>query len=181
MTADIREFLIEQWAAEEAAARGAHGGWGPHAWDFDPEHREVRYGQITIYGERVPHGYHTTTAAHLAMHDPARILAEVAAKRRILELHAPIPSGKFSDGSPVVRCHNGCGSSPCDTVRLLAAPYRSEPAFDPPMGGHMKVSINAGGREVTIECDDTNTSPKDVAAETLAVWHATAGAPEVTR
>jgi hypothetical protein len=40
----------------------------------------------------------------------------------------------------------------------------------------MKVSINAGGREVTIECDDTNTSPKDVAAETLAVWQATAGA-----
>lgn len=39
----------------------------------------------------------------------------------------------------------------------------------------MRVHINAGGREVTIECGDTNVSPKDIAAEALAVWGATAG------
>lgn len=40
----------------------------------------------------------------------------------------------------------------------------------------MRVTINAGGREVTIECGDTNVSPKDIVAEALTVWTATAGA-----
>ena len=37
----------------------------------------------------------------------------------------------------------------------------------------MKVTINAAGREVSIECADTNTTPKDIAAEALALWKAT--------
>lgn len=37
----------------------------------------------------------------------------------------------------------------------------------------MKVHINAIGREVSIECADANTSPKDIAAEALALWKAT--------
>lgn len=40
----------------------------------------------------------------------------------------------------------------------------------------MRVHINAGGREVTIECSDTNISPNDVAAQALALWTSTAGA-----
>jgi hypothetical protein len=40
----------------------------------------------------------------------------------------------------------------------------------------VKVTINAGGREVTIECADANVSPKDLASEALTVWTATAGA-----
>jgi len=39
----------------------------------------------------------------------------------------------------------------------------------------VRVTINAGGREVTIECADSNVSPKDIAAEALTVWTATAG------
>jgi hypothetical protein len=37
----------------------------------------------------------------------------------------------------------------------------------------MKVTINAGGREVGIECADTNVTPRDVAGEALALWKAT--------
>jgi hypothetical protein len=40
----------------------------------------------------------------------------------------------------------------------------------------VRVHINAGGREVTIECSDANVTTKDVAAEALAVWTATNGA-----
>lgn len=40
----------------------------------------------------------------------------------------------------------------------------------------MKVSINAGGREVEIECGDANVSPRDIADHALAVWRATDGA-----
>ena len=40
----------------------------------------------------------------------------------------------------------------------------------------MRVQINAGGREVTIDCADTNVSVREVAAEALGVWAATEGA-----
>lgn len=40
----------------------------------------------------------------------------------------------------------------------------------------MRVHIDAGGREVTIECADANVSAKDIATEALAVWQATDGA-----
>ncbi len=43
----------------------------------------------------------------------------------------------------------------------------------------MRVHINAAGREITIECGDTNVTPKDIAAEALALWTATDG-PEPT-
>lgn len=42
----------------------------------------------------------------------------------------------------------------------------------------MKVRIDAGGREVEIECSGDNVSVKDIAAEALSVWSATAGARE---
>lgn len=44
----------------------------------------------------------------------------------------------------------------------------------------MRVSINAGGREVQIDCPDTNTSVTDVAEQALAVWRATDGAEKGT-
>ncbi len=40
----------------------------------------------------------------------------------------------------------------------------------------MKVSINAGGREVEIECSDTNVTHDQVADKALEVWQATGGA-----
>jgi len=42
----------------------------------------------------------------------------------------------------------------------------------------MKVRIDAGGREVEIECSGDNVSVRDVAAEALAMWHSTDGATE---
>ena len=42
----------------------------------------------------------------------------------------------------------------------------------------MKVHIDAGGREVTIECADANVSPREVASEALVLWKATATADE---
>lgn len=40
----------------------------------------------------------------------------------------------------------------------------------------MKVSINAGGREVEIECDGVNVTYSDVADKALQVWRGTEGA-----
>lgn len=79
--------------------------------------------------------------AHMARHDPSRVLREVAAKRAILDEHA-------SDG---YECRVCCGEgrteeywdgenetrhlvrdglrAPCPTVVLLAAPFRDHPDY----------------------------------------------------
>jgi hypothetical protein len=38
----------------------------------------------------------------------------------------------------------------------------------------VKATINAGGREVSIECPDANTTATDVAAVALNMWQSTA-------
>lgn len=40
----------------------------------------------------------------------------------------------------------------------------------------MKISVKGGGREVEIECSDTNTSPKDIRDLAVEAWKATEGA-----
>lgn len=78
----------------------------------------------------------SSAAGHIVRWDPARVLAEVEAKRRILDLHAP-----SADGSECEYCSNLCHSGsglwcpdphapyPCETVRLLALPYADQPGY----------------------------------------------------
>lgn len=42
----------------------------------------------------------------------------------------------------------------------------------------MKVSINAGGREVTIECHDANVTAEGVGKIAMDLWQQTKGADE---
>lgn len=60
----------------------------------------------------------------VARHDPTRVLAEVAAKRAILDEHgeAPISRGQ---------CGMCMQELPCRTVRLLVQPYAAHPHFHP--------------------------------------------------
>jgi hypothetical protein len=65
---------------------------------------------------------------HMLHWDPARVLAEVKAKRQLLDLHSPGRSYR-EDELPV------CGSCrkdrvyPCRVVRLLAQPYAGQPGW----------------------------------------------------
>lgn len=68
---------------------------------------------------------------HIIRHDPARVLAEVSAKRRIVEIHEVI-GGFTNEGSTGLGLGCGeCGYSAeysnrggwCETLRLLALPY----------------------------------------------------------
>lgn len=99
----------------------------------------------------VPHAEEVRTvyAMHIARWDPARVLAEVEAKRRILDLHKPQPSqyldGVYVPGEPVGQqceycaslCHSYSGINcetpdapyPCPTVGLLAQPYAGRPGW----------------------------------------------------
>ncbi|HMH90612.1 MAG TPA: DUF6221 family protein [Streptosporangiaceae bacterium] len=70
-------------------------------------------------------------AAHIARHDPARVLREVTAGRRILELHLPDEDSPDADPDEP-RCQR-CQESawPCSTLRALAAIWSDHPDYDP--------------------------------------------------
>lgn len=88
---------------------------------------------------------------HGQRHDPARVLAECEAKRRIVELHWPDLSGPGTWVQPPFGYCPTCGEdyceadgtavrpeAPCPTLRLLALPYADHPDFDATW------SVNAG-------------------------------------
>jgi hypothetical protein len=85
-------------------------------------------------------------AAHIAHHDPARVLAEVAAKRAILELHdgehdcRELMTGVYPHDWPSAAPWGSAGEAwrhassehfegPCPTLRLLAQPYAGRPGW----------------------------------------------------
>lgn len=81
-------------------------------------------------------------AAHITRHDPARVLADIAAKRAVVELHGPTRDNRaFSmretpeqSCSVCVMAHADmdCENEPwpCPTLRALALPYRDHPEFE---------------------------------------------------
>ncbi|MFI1472060.1 DUF6221 family protein [Streptomyces wuyuanensis] len=65
-------------------------------------------------------------ADHIVRHDPARVLADVEAKRELLRLHT-------LNGWVCSTCDNGevpGDGYPCPTLRLLALPYASHADYD---------------------------------------------------
>ncbi|MFI0484730.1 DUF6221 family protein [Actinomadura sp. 9N215] len=63
-------------------------------------------------------------ALHMARHSPARVVAEVAVKRRLLELHSRM------NGTGVCQaCGERVREGGCMTLRLLATPYSDHPAY----------------------------------------------------
>lgn len=71
------------------------------------------------------------TATHVARHDPARVLLECEAKRRIVELHTPAhectePGDGFAG---VFGSMDGSRLAECSTLRLLASVYADHPDY----------------------------------------------------
>jgi hypothetical protein len=67
-------------------------------------------------------------AQYIARHDPARVLADVDAKRQIIEEHTDL------DGAICPTCteqdtYRTPQAEPCRTLRLLALPYAGHPAY----------------------------------------------------
>lgn len=122
MTADLVAFLRARLDEDEAIAKAAT----PGPWTVDdetlaeaihgPEHQDVvsggRWGgEATVFD--------TDDAVHIARHDPARVLADVEAKRRIVN-ERPWPIGRNWD--QVRAWHD-------TTLRLLALPYACHPDY----------------------------------------------------
>lgn len=113
------EFLDERIADDLELATAAGGG-APRSWHIcwtmslyacDGDSRGVMDEQnrsIVAAGAWSPS---TDQAMHIATWDPARVIAECQAKRRLLERHAT--------------------HSACTTMRLLAWGYHSHPKYRP--------------------------------------------------
>lgn len=105
----LTEFITARLDEDEAVARGA-------ARDGE--------GAIDWAGESGP------TDVHIARHDPARVLAEVEAKRRIVE-HWTLLAEQAAEAPDHLRRMlssqvTGLGVA----VRLLALPYADHPDYD---------------------------------------------------
>lgn len=98
--------------------------------------RRVEGDNITIYDEG---GHGNYQAQHIARHDPARVLVEVAAKRRRLERHRPETTeyydrhGNIATFTACEICGNGGTTDdawPCIELLDDAAPYAGQPGYD---------------------------------------------------
>jgi hypothetical protein len=72
-------------------------------------------------------------ADHIAQHDPARVLIEVEAKRRIVDLHSRSTCRgheRAYSTHGVQTCDADAEDWPCETVQLLALPYADRPGYD---------------------------------------------------
>jgi len=89
----IAEFLAARWDEREAAAK-ATGDDKARTWsaesDIHPDAWRVidGHGEVVVYDEGAPT---EAEAAHIALNDPAAVLADIDAKRKILAEHARAP------------------------------------------------------------------------------------------
>ncbi|MDH6139506.1 MULTISPECIES: DUF6221 family protein [Kitasatospora] len=76
-------------------------------------------------------GFHPTTAAHVASHDPERVLREVAAKRRVLARHrlGPVIGDPLRPWDTEDDCQYDGFDWPCPDVVDLLLPYIGHPEF----------------------------------------------------
>jgi hypothetical protein len=145
MSDDIVEFIKTQLDIDDQLARaagstrsGAIASWwvdcrcpdkdaGIHA-DNCYECR-VEGDNITIYDEG---GHDEDQARHIARHDPAAVLAEVAAKRAVIELYETARTAlEASAGTVLAGATKLNLRAYANALRALAAPYAERPGFKP--------------------------------------------------
>lgn len=126
----IVEFLTARLDEDEriAQAASARAPWSHNADDYwmivgaD--------GYVIVYDESAPA---QAEAAHIAHHDPARALAEVAAKRGILGEHTRHERFGRVECGRCIDCASWGDESepwPCPTVSAVLLAYAGHPDFD---------------------------------------------------
>jgi hypothetical protein len=112
VSGDLAAFLKarldeNETSAREAAVRGA------------------RWSAVKVDDEELGDAWwmHPPFEAHVRRHDPARVLREVEAVRKLLGLHVPI------EGVEPPQCIVCLEYVPCDTLRFLAAVYSDHPDY----------------------------------------------------
>jgi hypothetical protein len=141
-TTDLADWLTQIWDEEEAAMKRV----GERIWfvcddghfeeptrDDDPWDGTGEYVRWDDGDYRLPNHHNTWLEAF----NPASVLARIAADRKILELH-----GVAWNGEVCTVCHHLVGRElqvdndawPCQTVRLLASPYKGREGWQEEWG-----------------------------------------------
>lgn len=121
MMPDLTEFLLARITEDESKARHAAHLYGrPPGIPGGATYHELAY----------PRGHLPVVAyAHASRWEPARVLAECEARRKIIELHALSGDSCSTCGDG----HDGYGDLyqryPCETLRALALPYANRPGW----------------------------------------------------
>lgn len=138
-------FLTARLDEEEQGARTAEADH-PSPWRWIDPGGKVKQALVdarlwTIVPSANADVYPSVKAAsHIARHDPARVLREVAAKRRIVARHRPTRGydGDRTDGLVCQVCaaedHSGGldgRAYPCDDLRDLASVWLGHPDYEP--------------------------------------------------
>ena len=147
---DLVTWLRAQIDANEQGARAASpGGWtygdvdsiaGGSLYDESRMIGSLHYEQPTDHDGRIVRHLleHEADAngRHIAVHDPARVLRQVAAMRKIVDEHAPRTTS-YLDAPDETSCRR-CGKPdeypvpyPCPTLRALAAVYADRDGYRP--------------------------------------------------
>lgn len=134
-TVDLAAWLTAIWDEEERLAIKAGGD----RWILDGSivHQDRPHEDVVdwVYDE---------ADEHIAAHDPASVLARIAADRKILELHRKVGFSVFTmRGVPEQRerycevCQRGDEDElvyPCRTLLLLASPYKGREGWQEEWG-----------------------------------------------
>lgn len=110
--------------------------------DEDEEVAKAASGDLGNVLSQVEYLDGTTQAdeRHIARHDPARVLAEVEAKRQLTARGGPFctsncdepgnePMDPDTSWTTPLEHHFGCGAH--EAAKLFARPFRAHPDFDP--------------------------------------------------
>ncbi|HKY59267.1 MAG TPA: DUF6221 family protein [Aeromicrobium sp.] len=121
----ITEFLLARIAEDEEAARAVRPL--DHNYDMGGGRQDERF----VFTRYLPDSMDgrgnwakddPATSVHFARHDPARVLAECEAKRKIVEqARAYSPASEYGDGE---------GWALVDVMRALASVYADHPDYD---------------------------------------------------
>lgn len=112
---DLAEFVQARIAQDEETARAA----------LAERASPVSGATFTLWEDQEWEAIDGKVMTHVDAWDPARVLAECAAKRAIVEMHR----GAHECPTPDSCCGWCVDSDECDTLSALAAPYADHPDF----------------------------------------------------
>ena len=118
-TTHLVMFLQARLTEDEANAKRAGGDrWIQDGGSIHRERHETAQVVDWVYDE---------AWEHIARNDPAHVLADIAAKRRIIEWHSDNPHEcEGPQGSEYVADDD---SDPCSTMKALASVYADHPDY----------------------------------------------------
>lgn len=131
MNVDLTPFVLARIAEDVDVATVAIDGYGTPKWaNSDDEY---------VYPDPPPGNSYIAVgpwdggiglpARHIARHDPARVLAQCAAMRKVVDLHDRAHHQCVADDEDGPSTLWRTSANPCDTLRALASIWSDHPDY----------------------------------------------------